>query len=225
MRRGISHFVQVAFLLLLSSPVLHAQRGGFSAHSGGSARTFAPPSRSFFSGLTHSPSFQSSRGRPWPGGVPVYRNNGNVGYRRNYPFVYAGYPWLLPFGYGLSDGDESSDVGVYQPPPQQAEPPPNEYEQMAANAPSPFRPEYQGQVYQGQVAPAPEPARDQPTTTLIFNDGRPPAQVHNYALTATTLYALDGDLRKEIPLSQLNVQATVETNRAAGVDFSLPITH
>ena len=41
-------------------------------------------------------------------------------------------------------------------------------------------------------------------------------QVHNYALTASTLYALDGESRQEIPLSLLNVPATVEANRAAG---------
>jgi hypothetical protein len=189
---------------------------------GGAARpahTFAPPSRSFFSRLPHSPSFQGNQGRHWPGGSPVNRPNRGVGYRRNYPIVYAGYPWLIPFGYGFSDGDEPGDEGVYQPPQEQAEQPPFDYEEMAANAPAPFRPEYPE-----PAAPPPEPARDQPATTLIFNDGRPPAQVHNYALTATTLYALDCDTRKEIPLSLLNVTATVETNRAAGVDFALPIT-
>ncbi len=64
----------------------------------------------------------------------------------------------------------------------------------------------------------------QPATTLIFKDGRPPVQVHNYALTANTLYALDGESRQEIPLSLLNVPATVEANRAAGVDFALPVS-
>jgi hypothetical protein len=57
---------------------------------------------------------------------------------------------------------------------------------------------------------------------LIFKDGRPPVQIHNYALTASTLFALDGETRQEIPLSVLDVQATVEANRAAGVDFALP---
>jgi hypothetical protein len=65
----------------------------------------------------------------------------------------------------------------------------------------------------------------QPTTTLIFKDGRAPVQVHNYALTASTLYALDGDSRREIPLSLLDVPATVEANRKAGVDFALPVSH
>jgi hypothetical protein len=57
---------------------------------------------------------------------------------------------------------------------------------------------------------------------LIFKDGRPSVQVHNYALTGSTLYALDGESHQEIPLSVLNVPATVEANRTAGVDFALP---
>jgi hypothetical protein len=231
MRRRLTYCLQVAFLLS-SSLLLQAQRGSGSGHMGGAshagpsfsspARTFAPPARSLFSNpVTHSPSFQGVPPRHWPSGRPVYGNRGGVGYRRNYPFIYAGYPWLLPYGYGygyLGD-DDSEDVGVYQPP-QQTEEPPADYEQMAESAPPPFRPQYQG-----SMAPAPEPARDQPTTTLIFKDGRSPAQVHNYALTATTLYALDGDTRKEIPLSALDVPATVEANRAAGVDFALPTSH
>jgi hypothetical protein len=86
---------------------------------------------------------------------------------------------------------------------------------VADNAPPTFRPAYQGQGADAPVNP-------QPATTLIFKDGRPPVQVHNYALTSNTLYALDGDSRQEIPLSLLNVQATVEANHAAGVDFALP---
>jgi hypothetical protein len=64
----------------------------------------------------------------------------------------------------------------------------------------------------------------QPATILIFRDGRPPEKVHSYALTGSTLYALDGDLNREIPLALLNVPATVEINRAAGVDFALPVS-
>jgi hypothetical protein len=88
--------------------------------------------------------------------------------------------------------------------------------EMAANAP-PFRPAYPEQS-------AAAPVHAQPATTLIFKDGRPPLQVHNYALTASTLYALDGESRQEIPLSLLNLPATVETNRTSGVDFALPIS-
>jgi hypothetical protein len=92
---------------------------------------------------------------------------------------------------------------------------------VGANGAPSFRPPYQG-AYEAPFQAAPVHA--QPATVLIFKDGRPPEKVHNYALTGTTLYALDGDLRQEIPLALLNLPATVETNRAAGVDFSLPVS-
>jgi hypothetical protein len=257
MLHRLSHFVGVAFLLIPSS-VLLAQHAGAPAHFGGAsgaassfsgpAPTLTSPSRSFVSGPAHSPSLRSNQGghwpvgsqvnqgQHWPVGNPINRPSRGAGYRRNYPLVYAGYPWLIPSGFGLAAGyglsgedepDEGSREGIYQPMPEQAGPPPMDYQQMADGAPSPFRPPYRP-ANEGQAAPlpapAPEPARDQPATTLIFRDGRPPAQVRNYALTATTLYAFEGDSRKEIPLSLLNVPATVETNRAAGIDFALPVS-
>jgi hypothetical protein len=155
-----------------------------------------------------------------------------VGYRTHDPYIYAGYTWLNSSGYGLPvaygglpyDNGQDDTGGGPQPGPQQADygdQPPADYTpeppgpQVADNAPLTFRPSYQGQADNAPVSA-------QPATTLIFKDGRPPVQVHNYALTADTLYALDGDSRKEIPLSLLNLQATVEANRAAGVDFALP---
>jgi hypothetical protein len=154
-----------------------------------------------------------------------------VAYRNHTPYIYTGYTWLNSFGYGFPvaygglpyAGQDDAGGGpppspqqadyVDQPPADHAPEPPGP--EVASNAPSTFRPAYQGQAVDAPVNP-------QPATTLIFKDGRPPVQVHNYALTANTLYALDGDSRREIPLSLLNVQATVEANRAAGVDFALP---
>ncbi len=147
-----------------------------------------------------------------------------MGYRGRY--LYGAYPGWLPFGYGLPFGlpfgDDDQDEGsAAQAPPQQPDDsnqPPADYgPEVAANSPSPFRPTYQGQI---EAAPV----HGQPATTLIFKDGRPPVQVHNYALTANTLYALDGDSRQEIPLALLDVPATVEANRKAGVDFALPVS-
>lgn len=239
--------VEVALSMLFPGLVLaqHAGLGGpiSSAHFGGAAhagaspsfsgppRSFAPPSGSVFA--NPATQRQTLQPRHWGAGNPShYPNNGRrgVGYRARYPYVYAGYPWLNGFGYGLPlaygapYGDDQDEA---PPAPQQAEQPPLDYgpdygpeppgPQVAASAPSPFRPAYQGQVDGPPVHP-------QPTTTLIFKDGRPPAQVHNYALTASTLYALDGESRREIPLSLLNVPATVEVNRTAGVDFALPVS-
>jgi hypothetical protein len=59
--------------------------------------------------------------------------------------------------------------------------------------------------------------------TLIFKDGRPPEQIHNYALTRTTLYVRDQHHR-DIPVDQLDLAATAKVNHDAGVDFQLPAT-
>jgi len=67
-----------------------------------------------------------------------------------------------------------------------------------------------------QAAPVPEDA-----VTLIFKDGRPPQQIHNYALTRTMLYVRDQHHR-DIPVSELDLAATEKVNRDAGVDFQLP---
>ena len=142
-----------------------------------------------------------------------------MGYRG--PYFYAGYPGLIPFGYGLPFGDDQDEGGDAPQQPDYSNQPAGDYgpaaPEVAANTPSPFRPTYQGQI---EVAPV----HPQPSTTLIFKDGRSPVQVHNYALTDSTLYALDGDSRQEIPLSQLDVPATVEANRKAGIDFALPVS-
>ena len=179
--------------------------------------------------------FTSRSGSPrhWPSSNPDHRpdkDRRGVGYRS--PYIYGFYPGLVPFGYGLPLGYGFSGPGGQDDTsvPEQAgygAPPINDpgqnYDQqapgpeMAGNAPPVFRPLYQGPSNFAPVAA-------QPATTLIYQDGRAPMQVHNYALTASTLYALDGEYRQEIPLSLLNVPATVEANRAAGVDFALPMT-
>jgi hypothetical protein len=180
------------------------------------------------------PSLPIHEGQRPPSTGPSHRpDDGRRGveYRNHTPYTYTGYTWLNSFGYGfpvayggLPYAGQDDAGGGPQPSPQQADyadQPPADYAsappapQMADNAPPAFRPAYQGQAVDAVVSP-------QPATTLIFKDGRPPVEIHNYALTANTLYALDGDSRREIPLSLLNVQATVEANRAAGVDFALP---
>jgi len=248
MRRGFTGLVQVPLLVLASSLVLpatlSAQHAGTTGsmslgHVGGAvhagpAPTFSGPPRSVTPAM-HSPSFQGGPPRHWPGGVPTYPTGGNRDgkHGERYPAVYAGYPWLA-FGYGVPlaysapyAGDADDADGPSPLPQQQAGEPPVDYgpeppsPQVAANSAPSFRPPYQG-PYQGPSQFA--PVHPQPTTVLIFRDGRPPEKVHNYALTGSTLYALDGDLNREIPLALLNLPATVEINRAAGVDFALPVS-
>ena len=230
-------------------PAVSSGHAGGAVHTGPSfspaSRSFAPPSGSLFpnSGgvfrgqAQRYPSAQSGRPGHWPTagqGRPPNQDHRGVGYRRRYPYTYGVYPFVYGYGsplaYGLPYGDDQDDASAAQQPDYYPQPPAYgeqgygpEYgpeasgPQMAANAPPPFRPAYQGEAVAA-------PLHAQPATTLIFNDGRPPAQVHNYALTASTLYDLDGESRKEIPLALLNVPATIEANRAAGVDFALPVS-
>jgi hypothetical protein len=252
MRRGLIGFVQVPLLVLATSLVvlvpLSAQRAGAtgsvsSGHFSGAVHsapgpTFSGPPRNIAPSV-HSPSAQAGQPRHWPGGVPTHPTGGNRNGRsgERYPTVYAGYPWLaygygVPLGYSMPYAGDANDTEGPSPMPQQqadeasvdygTEPP---GQQGAPGGGPSFRPPYQG-PYQGPNEGPPQvaPVHPQPATVLIFKDGRPPQKVHNYALTGSTLYALDGDLRQEIPLALLNVPATVETNRAAGVDFSLPVS-
>ncbi len=57
--------------------------------------------------------------------------------------------------------------------------------------------------------------------TLVFKDGRPSEQVHNYLMTRTTIYVQD-EHRHSIPVDQLDMAATAKTNQDAGVDFQVP---
>jgi hypothetical protein len=157
--------------------------------------------------------------QPGPAHHPDDRNHNH--------YIYTGYTWLNPLGYGFpvaygglpyagqDDADGSPQPSGYPDQPAADYVPEPPAPQVANNAPPAFRPPYLGESVDA-------PVRPQPATRLIFKDGRPPLEIHNYALTANTLYALDGDSRQEIPLSLLNIQATMEANRAAGVDFALP---
>jgi hypothetical protein len=135
-------------------------------------------------------------------------------YRGGIPYGVSG--WIAPYYLGFPDDsgdDESSSAnpageGYDQQPDDQAPPPwPSIYDQ-------------------GPVAPAystPQPAPEtEAAVTLIFKDGRPPEQIHNYLLTRDTLFV--GDRRpSEIPVDQLDLAATAKVNRDAGVDFRLPV--
>ena len=236
--KGAFGILAAGFLIQAEVLAQHGPASASSAHIGGAvhagpsfsggSRRFAPPPESLFTRPSgRSPAFQARGNLP---GQTRHPGNGGVGYRRNYPYLYGRSVGLIPFGYGLPlpyalpYGNDQDDTTGPPPAPQQADygdQPMGDYgpepPQLAANAPPYFRPGYQPQ---GEAAPV----NAQPTTTLIFKDGRPPVQVRNYALTASTLYALDGESRQEIPLSLLDVPATVAANRTAGVDFALPVS-
>jgi hypothetical protein len=93
-------------------------------------------------------------------------------------------------------------------------------QQQAEAAPEPAPVSAYRPVYQRPLSPPAEPEPEDPVT-LVFKDGRPREQIHNYMLTRTTLY-VQGKRLREIAVADLDLDATAKVNREAGVDFRLP---
>jgi hypothetical protein len=153
---------------------------------------------------------------------PEYRSP----YRRGYlsPFLPgygAGYaPWL---GLGYWDYPDSSDYGYdgyddSQAPPYYAGYDPQADQPQPPDSTDQPRPYYQQQPPAASLSPAPP---TQSAVILVFKDGRPSEQVHNYLLSRDSISVWDQHPR-EIPISQLDLEATEKANRDAGVDFKLP---
>jgi len=225
MRRWL--YIATFGLLLVSLP-MWAQRHGGGAHASGGG--FAGHSSSFSAGSFHGASFShSSNGIRRQAGSSYYnrRPNYRSSFRRrlSYPYglyyPYAGYyPW---YGDGF---DYQSD---YQ----------NQNDGQTADAyadsnyPGPYR-EDSGlqrdvQTLSGKIdrLQAEAEARNhpktetEPATALVFRDQHV-EEVHNYAIAGGTLWVLNDQAAKKIPLAQLDIPATVKMNDDRGVDFQVP---
>jgi hypothetical protein len=135
----------------------------------------------------------------------------------------------VPYGYPGWPGWGNSYAGGYPDTSDNSEPAPDADYSAEGNETESFD--------QGQAAPppypnaypygypyAPHPAAtpaNEEAVTLVFKDGRPREQVHNFVLTANTLTDLDHHYRN-IPLDQIDVAETVKLNREAGVEFYVP---
>jgi hypothetical protein len=220
----------VALLALGFALPLCAQRsashGGFSARSAPAFRGgfSASPSRGFagaprYNGrgpLSPTPRFLGSGSRS-----VVSRPNYYYGasrYRRPYPsrygygVPYLGAGWIAPV-YLNSGYLGYPDTSTYD----DSQAPPNDvagYDNPPPNQPQPAPP------YPEPLHASP-PLAEEDAVTLIFKDGRSPEQIHNYALTPTMLYVRD-QRHRDIPLDQLDLDATQKVNHDAGVDFQLP---
>jgi hypothetical protein len=152
--------------------------------------------------------------------IRVWRNG--IGYSYLVPAFYGyGYPGDLGYGY-FGDGDQgygaadnsnaSTGDRSYDSP--ASDPQPVPYDQP------PSRDSYNPGASLPSAAAAPQ---SENPLTVVFKDGRPSQEIHNYALTRTTLYVLD-DHRRDIPVDEIDLDATERTNREAGVDFQLPVS-
>jgi hypothetical protein len=240
----------VAVALLVAGMVgqASAQRGGARGGGGGRGVAMAAPragfalsSRFSYTGarIGYAPTVSAGayarsalpafRGGP---GVPVRRPINGEPLRRRAPYAGIPYGYAAPYGvagwlgpdylddsyapadagsaYGANGAnaqpyspDNSGYPGGYGPPPvEQASVPPDSYPPASA--------------------PQPPPANEE-AVTLIFKDGRPAEQIHNYILTSKTLFVQD-DRHRIIPVDELDLAATQKANLDKGVLFQLPTT-
>lgn len=187
-------------------PSFAASRGEFAGRANGLDHSRFP-----YRSAIHARSTQS-RAQYSP---DRYRRPYRGGYR--HPYLEAAWSvwpnWTVPYYLGYPD-----DYGFYNDQTPQAQP---DQEDAYAEAP-----------YASEAEPWPSYPPEQPSTakptpapqdsvTLIFKDGRQPERIQNYMMTGSTLYVLD-QKRREIPIKDLDLNATASANRDAGVDFQLP---
>ena len=166
------------------------------------------------------------------------RHHDRYHYPRNHASFVSGvgpvWGWGYPYDWGypyLSDFLDDSDNYDSQPASNYSAPPPEDYGNGPYQAaptdqqgPAPLEP-YAQQPSAFDRAPyggaQSIPAASEAPVTLVFKDGRPPEQIHNYLLTPNTLTVLDQH-RHDIPVDQIDLNATASLNLQAGVVFSLP---
>jgi hypothetical protein len=218
-------FCRAAFSLMMLTLPVWAQ-----GHGGGGGTHFASGGGHSFSGVGSRPSALASFHGESPShtsssiihvrpGNP-YPRRGPYGSRYYYPrgmyYSYFGpyYGWYTdPFDYQSND-DQTADSYA------------------ESYAPAPYAEdnglhrdiqELNGKIdhLQTDLEARNRPKTEEPETALVFRDQHV-EEVRNYAIAGGNLWVLNDSAAKKIPLTQLDLDATVKRNDERGVDFQLP---
>ncbi|MGA3090906.1 MAG: hypothetical protein ABSD75_20050 [Terriglobales bacterium] len=209
MRRSL--YVATLSLVLLAFPAWAQRHGGggggahFAAHGGSVGHS---------SGAFRGGSFAHSAGVRIRSGNSynyrgLYRQRGHYPYLGYYPYGY--YAWYADPLYDAEDDDAYAD-GEYNP--------------------GPYRDDggvqrdldhLNGKIdrLQQDVEARNRKPDTEPETTLVFRDQHV-EEVRNYAIAGGTLWVLNEQAAKKIPLAQLDLEATVKKNDERGIDFQVP---
>ena len=248
--RVLRVLVPVAFISGLLALPASAQRGvshgggGFSGHASSAFHNSGGMSHAGFTPASHSGGGYPHPPSPWHGGGqgygPNYRGPHGYGYSRYSAAGTIG--WINPGFLSYGDSGPYADSGdsnqnypnaddeiASAPYPYLDQPPPADapqqqyapYEGPVAPDPAQYQPPQQP-VRHRAAAAAPLPEED--AVTIIFKDGRPPLQVHNYMLTTKMLYVRD-QAHRDIALNDIDIAATQKANQNADVNFKVPGTN
>jgi len=225
----------IALAGLVLAPCMWAQRGGGHAGGGGMGHAGGGAPHAGFS--THGPamtSHWSGTGNSWGNGVHFRSGFNNRFNRRRFYFV--GWPWYYGYGYGYGypyyDSWYPWDYGYSSVMDSNTNPYPAQYQDdyAAENTAQQaeidrledevdrLRDEREARAAQTQ-APA-KPETHEPTI-LVFND-KHTQEVQNYAVVGETLWVFTELRAVKIPLSSIDIDATVKANDAHGVPFVVP---
>ncbi len=228
MRRWVS--IATFSLILVALPVWaqrHGGGGGGGAHFASRGGSAIHSSGIHSSGIRSSGSFRGgSFGRG--SGIRIRTGNryynqrgfyGRRGYSPYYPYAgyypYGYYGWYDdPLAYNTDSEDQDSYAGASYPAPYPENDSGLQRDVQALN----------GKIdrLQADVEARNRPKTDlEPATALVFRDQHI-EEVRNYAIAGETLWILNAQAAKKIPLAQLDLPATVKMNDDRGVGFQVP---
>jgi hypothetical protein len=233
MRRALTI---AAFVILVALASASAQRGGMRASGGGRGVTVGHASGGHAFGGMHAGPRTGMGARPSSSfRTPSFRRDGFGGGRigrRGFHHCFGcrrgfGFPWFAGFGYaGYYDPywwwDSSSSYNYDED---------QDRELALANEMNSVNVEEQRlreqeDREQDSYARRTQPREEEraavvPATALVFRDQHV-EEIRNYAIAGGTLWVLNEQAAKKIPLAQLDLAATVKMNDDRGVDFQVP---
>ena len=174
------------------------------SHGGGFA---SAPRRN---GVTFTTSFHNTR----------HFAHGRFGRHFFYGYPYYGVYEYDPFLWGSASSYDSSDQYADQN--EQLSQQVNELSNEVAR----LRDEQEIRAYtplprNRQASPDTATANSSDPTVLVFRDQHR-EEIRNYAVVGRTLWVFNQDRAKKIPLTDLDVPATIKVNDDRGVDFNVP---
>ncbi len=205
MRRSVL-FALLTISLMLGVPAQGQGRGGGGSHGGGGGAHFAGGGSHFNGGRGFSNG--SFRGR-WGYGYGPYGGYGSFWGAGYYP-DWSGWDWGWDLG-----------PDYYAQPPEQPPSPPVIVMQSRDDNRQPAPPPQSPKLIELPDAKGGETAENLGPTVFVFTNGEK-LESSRYVLTPESLRVDIGRQQRTIPLSDLNLDATVAANRQRGIDLKVP---
>jgi hypothetical protein len=161
----------------------------------------------------------------WPANPNLSLNSGHHHHHKkdkdNAPVVGVVEPAYIPYAAADAPGDNDNDNDDSVEDDPGAGAGPRNFDPAVRQARDPAATDRNLAAARPDPAELAAPVATQPSTVLIFKDGRR-SDVLNYAIVGDTLFDFSPGRTHKIPLSDLDLPATHKANDDRGVDFQIP---